>query len=130
MTIYGTALLAFCHLFGVVVGDLLGAFLGCRSNVGGVGIAMLTLILLRIRFRRWGWLTEAHEVGVHYWGALYIPVVVAMAMQQNVVSALDSGLVAVLAAGLSVVSCMACVALINRMERRTGVAVEGGEEEK
>jgi hypothetical protein len=35
-----------------------------------------------------------------------------------------------LAAGLSVVSCMACVALINRMERRTGVAVEGGEEEK
>lgn len=116
MAIYGTALLAFCHLFGVVVGDLLGEWLGVRSNVGGVGIAMLTLILLRIRLHRWGWLTEAHEVGVHYWGALYIPVVVAMAMQQNVVSALSSGVVAVSAAGLSVLACMSCVAMINRLE--------------
>ena len=41
MIIYGTALLAVCHLLGIVLGDWLGAALGMKTNVGGVGIAML-----------------------------------------------------------------------------------------
>ncbi|HVS55472.1 MAG TPA: malonate transporter subunit MadL, partial [Casimicrobiaceae bacterium] len=40
MIIYGTALLAFCHLAGLFLGDLLGSLIGVKSNVGGVGIAM------------------------------------------------------------------------------------------
>ncbi len=44
MIIYGTALLAFCHLAGLFLGDLLGAAIGVKTNVGGVGIAMLLLI--------------------------------------------------------------------------------------
>ena len=48
MIIYGTALLAICHLLGIVLGDLLGHMLGVKTNVGGVGIAMLLLIFARM----------------------------------------------------------------------------------
>lgn len=116
MFIYGTALLALCHLLGIVLGDLLGVALGVKTNVGGVGIAMLLLITARLWLHRRGWLSATSEGGVHYWGALYIPVVVAMAMQQNVVAALRGGPVAVLAAVGSVVVCGWFVSLINRME--------------
>lgn len=116
MFIYGTALLALCHLLGIVLGDLLGLALGVKTNVGGVGIAMLLLITLRIWLHRRGRLCATSEGGVHYWGALYIPVVVAMAMQQNVVAALRSGPVAVIAAVASVIVCALFVSFINRHE--------------
>ena len=41
MPLYGTALLAGCHLTGILLGELLGRVLGVQANVGGVGIAML-----------------------------------------------------------------------------------------
>jgi malonate transporter MadL subunit len=57
MIIYGVALLAICMLAGVVLGDLLGVMLGVKSNVGGVGIAMILLICARLwmekRWSRW-----------------------------------------------------------------------------
>ena len=46
MVIYGVALLSFCMLVGVLVGDVLGDLIGVQANVGGVGIAMLLLIIL------------------------------------------------------------------------------------
>ena len=55
-----------------------------KTNVGGVGIAMLLLIMTRLYLHRRGWLSPISESGVHFWGALYIPVVVAMAATQNV----------------------------------------------
>ena len=116
MIIYGTALLAVCHLLGIVLGDMLGHALGMKTNVGGVGIAMLLLILARLRLQASGRLTATSESGVHYWGAIYIPVVVAMAMQQNVVAALRGGPVALIAAVGTVVICAGCIALINRLE--------------
>ncbi len=119
MLISGTGLLALCHLLGIFLGDLLGRALGVKANVGGVGIAMLLLITARYWLHRGGRLTERSEEGVHYWGALYIPVVVAMAMQQDVVAALRGGPVAVLAAVGGVAVCFGCVALINRLEPRT-----------
>jgi malonate transporter MadL subunit len=116
MLIYGTALLALCHLLGIWAGDLLGRALGVAANVGGVGIAMLLLIAARLWLHGKGRLNEVSQHGVHYWGGLYIPVVVAMAMQQNVVAALRGGPVAVLAAVGAVAVCFACVSLINRFE--------------
>ncbi len=116
MIIYGTALLAVCHLLGIILGDLLGSLLGVKSNVGGVGIAMLLLIGARLYLHKTGRLTATSESGVHYWGALYIPVVVAMAMQQNVVAAMRGGPVALLAAVGTVVLCGLLVSFINRME--------------
>ncbi len=116
MIIYGTALLALCHLAGIVLGDLLGRAIGVSTNVGGVGIAMLLLIVTRLYLHRRGWISPLSESGVHFWGALYIPVVIAMAMQQNVVAALRGGPVAVIAAVGSVVVCGLLVSFINRLE--------------
>jgi len=125
MIIYGTALLAVCHLLGVIIGDLLGRALGMRTNVGGVGIAMLILIFVRIYLHKSGRLSAISESGVHYWGAIYIPVVVAMAMQQNVVAALKGGPVALIAAVGSVVLCGLFVSFINRMEPETKAGEDG-----
>ena len=116
MIIYGTALLALCHLAGIVLGDLLGRAIGVSTNVGGVGIAMLLLIVTRLYLHRRGWISPLSESGVHFWGALYIPVVIAMAMQQNVVAALRGGPVAVIAAVGSVAVCGLFVSFINRLE--------------
>lgn len=125
MTIYGTALLAVCHLIGIITGDLLGRALGMETNVGGVGIAMLLLIIARIYLHKAGLLCATSESGVHYWGSIYIPVVVAMAMQQNMVAALRGGPAALIAAVGSVVLCGLFVSFINRIEPDTDVQKEG-----
>ncbi|KJV34398.1 malonate carrier protein [Aquitalea magnusonii] len=114
MIIYGTALLAACHLLGLFLGDLLGSLIGVKSNVGGVGIAMLLLIFARLYLHKRGWLPAETEQGVAFWGAMYIPVVVAMAATQNVVAALRGGPVAVLGALGAVLVCGAVIALLNR----------------
>lgn len=86
MIIYGVGLLALCTLVGVIAGDLLGVLLGVKSNVGGVGIAMILLICIRLWMEKRGMMTVETEKGVSFWGTMYIPVVVAMAAQQNVVA--------------------------------------------
>ena len=116
MTIYGTALLAACHLLGILLGELLGRALGVKTNVGGVGIAMLLLIAARYHGHARGWLSAKSEDGVNYWAALYIPVVIAMAMQQNVLKAISGGPMALLAAVLTVAACAVCISWINRRE--------------
>ncbi|EFP67458.1 malonate transporter subunit MadL, partial [Ralstonia pickettii] len=98
MIIYGTTLLALCHIAGLFLGDLLGQAIGVKANVGGVGIAMLLLIFARLYLHKRGLMPAATEAGVSFWGAMYIPVVVAMAATQNVVTALRGGPVALLGA--------------------------------
>ncbi|HEX8596479.1 MAG TPA: malonate transporter subunit MadL [Pseudomonas sp.] len=117
MIIYGVALLAICTLAGVILGDLLGVLLGVKSNVGGVGIAMILLIFARLYMQKRGGMTKECELGVGFWGAMYIPVVVAMAAQQNVVTALKGGPVAVLAAVASVIICGCTIAVISRTNK-------------
>lgn len=117
MIIYGTALLAVCHMLGIVCGDLLGRMLGMKTNVGGVGIAMLLLISTRLWLHRHGRLNATSENGVNYWGAIYIPVVVAMAMSQNVMAALRGGPMALIAAAGTVMVCGVFISVINRAEK-------------
>jgi len=121
MIIYGTALLAACHLLGIFLGDLLGQALGVKTNVGGVGIAMLLLIFARLYMAKKNILPKLTELGVEYWGAMYIPVVVAMAAQQDVVAALRGGPVALLSAFGAAALCACVIALINRTEGRPAV---------
>jgi len=125
MIIYGTALLAVCHLLGIFLGDVLGQALGVKTNVGGVGIAMLLLIVARLYMQKREILPKLTELGVEYWGAMYIPVVVAMAAQQDMVAALRGGPVAVLSAIGAVAVCAVVIAAINRAERpeEEGVAL-------
>lgn len=58
MVIYGVALLSACFLAGNFLGDILGALLHVKANVGGVGFAMLFLILLSNKGIDAGWLVK------------------------------------------------------------------------
>src|SRR5215213_4427980 len=99
MTVFGVALLAICTLVGVFIGDLLGVALGVKANVGGVGLAMMMLIAARVWLVRRDGLSHGVKLGVEFWATMYIPIVVAMAAQQNVVAAARGGPI-VLIAGL------------------------------
>ena len=90
-----------------------------RGRVHRARSAVLLLIGARLYAHHRGWLTALSEAGVSYWGALYIPVVVAMAAQQNVVAALRGGPVALIAAIGSVLLCGVFVSFINRLEPDT-----------
>ena len=119
MTIFGVALLAICTLTGAFLGDLLGVVLHVKANVGGVGIAMILLLAARLWLARRNLLVPAVMFGVEFWGALYIPIVVAMAATQNVVAAVASGPLVAIAAILTVLVCFASVAIISRLSGPT-----------
>ncbi len=115
MVIYGVALLSFCMLFGVVTGDLLGQLIGVQANVGGVGIAMLLLIFLSNLHDHGLQLSAPTETGINFWNAMYIPIVVAMAAKQNVIAALSSGWMAVIAGVAAVVASFAMIPVVARL---------------
>jgi malonate transporter MadL subunit len=122
MTIYGVALLAFCSLLGLVLGDALGALLGVKANVGGVGFAMVFLMFLTERLQRAGKFPPPSAQGVAFWSSMYIPVVVAMAAQQNVVGALKGGPLAFLAGTTGVIASFALVPALARLGRPPATA--------
>jgi malonate transporter MadL subunit len=124
MTVFGVALLAICTLVGVFLGDLLGILLGVKANVGGVGLAMILLIAARVWLQRGGALTHGIKFGVEFWGAMYIPIVVAMAAQQNVVAALRGGPLVLVAAFGTVALSFAATALLGRIGRNRGTDEE------
>ncbi len=115
MVIYGTALLAFCMLVGLVIGQLLGIALGVGKNVGGVGIAMLLLIVLSDWLRRRDRLPVPTQQGVLFWSSIYIPIVVAMAASQNVIKAASGGWLALVAGVTTVLVCLALVPVLSRI---------------
>lgn len=118
MVIYGVALLSFCMLTGIFVGEILGALLGVEANVGGVGIAMLLLLFLTNlsgnRFR----LGPMTDSGLTFWSAMYIPIVVAMAAKQNVIAAMSSGWMAIIAGVAAVAVSFAMIPLLSRLGRK------------
>lgn len=103
MPIYGTALLSLCLLTGLTVGRMTGSALGVDADIGGVGIAMILLILGCDALQRRGLMKPPTESGVNFWGQMYVPIVVAMAASQNVRGALSGGVMASVA-GLSAVA--------------------------
>ncbi len=110
MVIYGVSLLSICMFAGMFVGMALGQILGVKANVGGVGFAMLFLVLLCERLMSKDQLSKAAQSGIKFWSAMYIPIIVAMAMRQNVVAAFSGGVVAIVA-GLG--ACAAVFALVR-----------------
>ena len=119
MIIYGVALLSACLVAGLFIGEVLGDLIGVQANVGGVGIAMLLLILAcnvpRFRFL----VSGASAGGITFWSAMYIPIVGAM----------DGGILALAAGVGAVVVSFALIPLISRIgsapvaaDERAGVA--------
>lgn len=114
MVIYGVALLSFCMLTGIFVGDVLGKLIGVQANVGGVGIAMLLLIVLSNLSHRRLQLGPITESGIGFWSAMYIPIVVAMAAKQNVIAAVSGGWLAITAGTLAVAASFAFIPVLSR----------------
>jgi len=102
-------------IVGLFLGEILGQLVGVQANVGGVGIAMLLMILLSDRLRKAGRLKPLTEQGILFWSSIYIPVVVAMAAKQNVLAALKGGPAAILAGVGAVVVSFALVPVLSRV---------------
>ena len=100
--IYGVALLAGCMWLGSFIGELLGLLTGINSDIGGVGFALLFLLIVTNSEKLSSKLPKDYEKGIDFWKNMFLPIIVAMSMSQNVIAALSEGWLA-LAAGLGVV---------------------------
>ncbi len=118
MLVYGVAVLAGCFIAGQLIGDLLGRLLNIDGNVGGVGFAMVLLILIKGWMHKRQWFTSEMESGVNFWNKMYIPVIVAMSSIQNVKSAFSSGSVAIVAGIVPTVICFLAIPLISKISRQ------------
>lgn len=118
MLIYGLALLSFSYLVGQWLGELLGKLIGINSNVGGVGFAMIILMLLKEFFERKGWWKPEVIAGIDFWNKLYIPVVIAMAASLNVKAAISSGNLAIIAGIIPVILAFAFFPLLMKAFKR------------
>ena len=130
MVLYGVAALALCMLAGMLVGELLGAAVGVDANVGGVGFAMIMLILATDWLRRKGKFPKPSEQGVLFWSAMYIPIVIAMASIQNVKKAISGGPMAALAGLGALAAGAALVPLLSRIGEKAEPLPPMTEEEK
>ncbi len=125
MIIYGVALLAFCYITGQLLGEYLGLLIGVNANVGGVGFAMLLLVLINDWLHKKGYLDALTEAGVQFWSQMYIPIIVAMAATQNVRVAVSSGLIALFAGLVPVIICIATIPFLSRLSRPTPTQSHG-----
>ena len=116
MEIYGFGLLGGCMFAGFFLGHILAGMLGLSGDVGGVGFAMVLMIAVSAILEKKGKrLHPETEKGIATISSLYIPVVVAMSMNQDVFSALAHGLVPVLSGALAVVISLLAIPLIHRL---------------
>ncbi len=117
--IYGVALLAGCMFAGSFVGNLLGLLTGLDSDIGGVGFAMLLLLLITNSPKITKLFPKEYSKGVNFWQSMYIPVTIAMSASQNVVSAINGGILA-LVLGVGVVLIMLfLIPVLNKFTPKT-----------
>ncbi len=119
MKIYGVALLCACFLAGKFLGQLLGKAIGLDGDIGGVGFAMLLLMLAGAYLHRKQWLSRESEAGIWFWSSMYIPIIVAMAATLNVRAAFEGGWVALLAGGAATFAGLLLVPLLAKIGKDT-----------
>lgn len=117
MKIYGVALLCACFLAGKALGHLLGKAIGLEGDIGGVGFAMLLLMLGGAYLRKKQWLDRESESGIWFWSSMYIPIIVAMAATLNVRAAFEGGWVALLAGGAATFAGLLLVPFLSKIGR-------------
>ncbi len=115
MKIYGVGILAGCFLIGHILGDYLGKLFHLNGNLGGVGFAMLLLLVGNDYFKKNNLLPTETETGILFWSTMYIPVVVAMSATQNVKAALSGGWVAVLVGIFATIACYLLIPVISKL---------------
>lgn len=114
MEFYGLGLIALFMFIGSTIGRLLGTILGVGGDVGGVGFAMLLLVLFTNMVK----LDEKTSKGIEFVSAIYIPIIVAMSSIQNVVAAFTGGPVAILAGLLATIAGILFVPIISRLGKK------------
>jgi malonate transporter MadL subunit len=117
MKIYGVGILAGCFLIGHILGDYLGKLFHLTGNLGGVGFAMLILVVCNDYFKKKNLIPTETENGILFWSTMYIPVVVAMSATQNVKAALSGGWVAILVGILATVACYLLIPIMNKFSK-------------
>ena len=115
MKIYGVALLAFCFLIGKLIGNYLGVLIGLKNDVGGVGFAMLLLMISYSYFKKKDVVKEMTTQGILFWSSMYIPIIVAMAATQNVKAAISQGPEAVIIGVVVTITGFLLVPLISKI---------------
>ena len=118
MIIRGVAILAGCYIIGQLIGETLGRILHIDANVGGVGFAMLLLIVFNQWMEKNGLLTQDIEDGVMFWSKMYISVIVAMSATQNVSAALSGGWIALLAGVVPVIVCFMLMPVFSKISKK------------
>jgi malonate transporter MadL subunit len=118
MKIYGVGILAACFLIGHILGDYLGKVFHLTGNLGGVGFAMLILVVGNDYFKKKNLIPTETENGILFWSTMYIPVVVAMSATQNVKAALSGGWVAVLVGIIASLACYLLIPIMNQFSKK------------
>ena len=113
--IYGVALLAACMFVGSYLGNLLGLLTGLGSDVGGVGFAMVLLLLITNSKKASSLLPDKYEKGIEFWKDMFIPIVVAMSASQDVYHALSGGMLAFVGGIAVIVVSFILVALLGKI---------------
>ena len=112
--IYGVSVLALCMFLGKLLGEIIGALLGINADIGGVGFAMVLLLLVTAS-KQYKKLDKKADQGIGFWKEMFIPVVIAMAASQNVYQALSGGIYAILAGLLAVALAFALLPVLNML---------------
>lgn len=121
MIIYGVGILAFCYVVGQIFGEFIGKLIGVDANVGGVGFAMILLILINGWLKKKNYLDTSTEKGILFWSQMYIPIVVAMSATQNVKVAVSSGFMAILAGIIPVLICIAVIPFLAKISKSSQI---------
>jgi malonate transporter MadL subunit len=66
--------------------------------------------------------------GVKFWSAMYIPIIVAMAARQNVVAAVNGGMVALAAGVMAVIACFSLVPVLSKLGSKRAAASKDNQE--
>ena len=122
--IYGVALLAGCMFVGSFIGNILGLLTGLGSDIGGVGFAMLLLLLVTNSKKITSWLPEKYEKGLEFWKDMFIPVVIAMSSAQDVYHALSGGMLAFVGGVAVIVASFIIVAILSRFTNKKAAKEE------
>ncbi|MCE5184243.1 MAG: malonate transporter subunit MadL [Synergistaceae bacterium] len=127
MVIYGVLLLSLCYFAGLFVGEVTGRLVGLNANVGGVGFAMLFLLLLCSYSEtvKNSLQNERFSDGLKFWQNMYIPVVIAMSASQDVVKAVRSGWLAILCGITLTVLSLCLIPFVSRISSSKNNLEEG-----
>lgn len=120
-TIYGLGILAGCFIMGQLIGLGLGSLLGIEANVGGVGFAMLFLILIGDWLKQKNIFQISTNTGIEFWNAMYIPIIVAMSATQDVKGALSSGYIAILVGIIPTGAMILLIPFLTKMALRNSI---------